>query len=305
VADFSAADAAFSGFRIVAARPWLVAVWAALQFGVALASTMFLVVSGGPAYARVLEVGQQPLGGGDTAAELTMLQSLAPTLAALLIGGLVYYAVLYAAMNRAVLRPNESRFAYLRLDGDELRQLALFALALAFALAVYLAVLIVGGFIVVVVSLASGSGAAVGMTLAIVIPVLILVGVFLAVRLSLASALTFSTRRINLFGSWRLTKGRFWALFGTYLVALALSFVVVALTLAIAVAAVAVLGGLGALGQVMTTNAASLTSVLTPVRLVYLLISSIGGALSAPVTMAPPAAIYRAISGQQLAQAFA
>lgn len=41
--------------------------------------------------------------------------------------------------------------------------------------------------------------------------------IWLAVRLSLASPLTFDTRRVRVFGSFALTRGRFWSLLGAYL----------------------------------------------------------------------------------------
>ena len=92
--------------------------------------------------------------------------------------------------------------------------------------------------------------------------------IFLAVRLSLASPMTFETKRIDLRGAWRLTQGRFWPLLGTYFIAFALSIVVVVLTFAIAVAAVAVAGGgMGALGAAFQSDMSTMASVLTPARM--------------------------------------
>lgn len=294
--EFSAADAAFTGFRVVSHRPWVVLVWAAFQFAFALGSAVFLTLSGGDAYAKISDLSIQPMTGDATQA-VGLLQTLAPTYAALFVAGLVYYAIFWAAMNRAVFTPQESRFAYLRLASDELRQLGLFALLAGLFAAVYVAIFMVATVVVVLVSLATGSTAAVGLMLALVVPALIVAILVFAVRFSLASPLTYASGKIDLFGSWRMTHRRFWPLLGAYLIAVALSFVVLALTLAIAVAAVAVLGGMGALGEMLQPHGSSLQSVLTPTRLVYLAVSSVGGALSAPVTMTAPAAIYRAIAG--------
>ena len=134
--------------------------------------------------------------------------------------------------------------------------------------------------------------------LAILLPTMACAFIFLGVRLSLASPLTFATGRITIRGSWTMTRHRFWPLFGTYLIAFALSLVVSALTLAIAVLAVAILGGgLQALGPAFQSDTSTVSAILTPARLVYLAISAIGAALTSPITMCPPAAIYQALSG--------
>ena len=49
MAEFSPADVAFTGFRIVWERPWAVAIWAALQIVVNLALKIFVVASAGAA----------------------------------------------------------------------------------------------------------------------------------------------------------------------------------------------------------------------------------------------------------------
>jgi hypothetical protein len=139
---------------------------------------------------------------------------------------------------------------------------------------------------------------AAGVLVAILLPVLLCVFIYLGVRLSLASPITFASGRINVFGSWAMTRGRFWPLFGTYLIAFALGFVVTALTLGIAVLAVAILGGgVGALGPALQADLSTVAANLAPSRLLYLVISSIGAALSAPITICPPAAIYMALTG--------
>jgi hypothetical protein len=295
VAGFSAADAAFTGFRIVWERPLAVVIWSALQFAVTVGYTLFVTVSAGPAFMQAAQASLQL--NPDPAPMIARLQALAPTYAVLLFAFLVLYAVLYAAMNRAVLRPDQSRFGYLRLASDELRQLGLFALMSVLAVGLYVAVVVVAGVILALLGLVAGDT---GMLMALVVlaPLLIGVFIFVGVRFSLASPLTFERGRVDLFGSWRLTRGRFWALFGTYLLAAALSLVVVALTLAIAVFAVAIIGGgFGAIGDGAEPDLRSIATALTPPRLIYMAITAIGSALSLPITMTPPAAIYRALTG--------
>jgi hypothetical protein len=299
VAEFSASDAAFTGFRVVAERPWAVGIWALLQFAISLGVSLFVAFSAGPAFTKLANLGLQPPT-QDPTVVLDLFRQVAPTYVVLLVSGLVLNAVLYAAMNRAVLRPQESRFGYLRLASDELRQLGLFAIFLGLGIIAYAIVIVVMAVVVVVVALAGGGtdGAGFALALAIALPAILCGAIYLAVRLSLASPLTFDTRRIDPMAAWRLTRGRFWPLLGTYLIAFALSIVVVVLTFAIAAAAVAVIGGgIGALGPAFQSDMGTVAEVVTPTRLAYLAVTAIGQALIWPVTMTPPAAVYRALTG--------
>ena len=297
MAGFSAADAAFTGFRVVWERPWAVAIWAVVQFVVSLALNLFMAATAGQAFGQLAQLGIQP--GTDTDKMMALIQQAAPSSAVVLIATLVLAAVFFAAMNRAVMRPAESRFGYLRLASDELRQLGLFGALLALAFLLYIAVALVIIIVISILAAALGAGAqtGVGVMMAVLLPVLVCVFLYLGVRLSLASPLTFATDRVHVFASWPMTRGRFWPLFGTYLIAFALSFVVTVLTFAIAVLAVAILGGgLQALGPAFQSDVSSVPALLTPARLLYLAIVSIGAALSSPITMCPPAAIYQLLT---------
>ena len=295
MAGFSAADAALGGFRIVAERPWAVAIWAVLQFVVSLGVALIVATTAGPAYTRLLSLGLQP---ADPAEAMQLMGQVAPTYFLLLVISLVFYAVLFAAMNRAVLRPAESAFGYLRLSLDELRQLGLFILLFAIAMGVYLVLGIASFLIAMVVALAAGPGVAVSALVALLIPGLIAAFVFVGVRLSLASPLAFDRGRIDLGGAWRMSHDRFWPMLGTYLIAFALAVVVLVLTFAITVVVVAVAGGgLGAIGPVLQSDLSSPTSLVAPLRLLYVALVSIGQALSWPILLAPPASVYKALAG--------
>jgi hypothetical protein len=65
----------------------------------------------------------------------------------------------------------------------------------------------------------------------------------LAVRLSLAPPLTFATGRIDLFGSWALTRGRAGRILGAYALTLALVALVYFLSALVVAAVGAVLAG--------------------------------------------------------------
>ena len=117
---------------------------------------------------------------------------------------------------------------------------------------------------------------------------------FLSVRFSLAPALTFHTRRVNLFGSWALTRGRFWPIAGTYLLTFALTIVVLMLTYLVTIATVAVITG--NLSAVMApSDMSSLRAFFTAPHIVQIILDAGVSALVWPVTLTPPAAIYLAL----------
>ena len=299
MAEFSATDAALNGFRVVWERPISVIFWAVLQFAFSLGLSAFTAVSAGPAFTKFAGLNLQST--NDPTLVLDLFRQVAPTYVVLLAAVLVLYSVIWAAMNRAVLRPTDKGFGYLRLSTDELRQLGLFALLFALAAVVYIGVVLVGMVLVMIVAVAAGGGAGVGAAALVVaiIPLLLCVFVYLGVRFSLASPLTFASHRIDLFGSWRLTRGRFWPLLGTYFIAFVLYVVVLLLTFAIAITAMALAGGgIGALAALGQPDLASLDAVLKPGRIAYFAVSAVGAALAWPVIMTPPAAVFRALASQ-------
>ncbi len=131
---------------------------------------------------------------------------------------LVLVLVLTAASMRTILRPEESRFAGLRFGMDELRLLGLILLLMiGFSIIATIGIIVVGLIGGVLAVAAGGSGA---VALLVILPMLALYGglLFLAVRLSLVSALTVLRRKVVIGESWRLTKGHFWRLFGAFFV---------------------------------------------------------------------------------------
>ncbi len=282
--EFSITETAYTGFRIVRERPWALAYWALLN----------LIVDPpvNQAAAPMFAALQTAMTGAGKSPDQLMaaLKPAWPMLLGAFAVSLVINATVSAAMNRAVLRPQEDRFGYLRLGMDELRQLGL-ALAMAglsFALVVAVTAVVVG-----LSALAGGDANA---AQAIAMLILIGVGITLGVRLSMASALTFDSQKIDLFHAWQLTRGRFWRLAGTYLLALAMTSCVIILTGLVARAGVALAsGGVDAIAQVADPNVASWHALFTPARLIFFLLSAISTALTWPVFMTPPAAAYASL----------
>ena len=197
-------------FRVIRDRPIALAVW----------SLLYLLVSAAMTLAMRPELGVQVAGRAGLIGLILLLDAIY----------FVVMVIVLTAVQRAILHPERNRFFYLRLGMDELRALLLFLL-----LGVGAYILLV---VAIVVPLLIAGGIGLGSTMAVAVVTMVVVGAFLVwleVRLSLSFPLTVMRGRLVIGESWRLTRGRFWPLFGTYFVVLlmlmAMWGVVTALTL--------------------------------------------------------------------------
>jgi len=292
MSDFSATDVAFTGFRFVREHPRTAAAWAGLQLVISIVMGAAITVIAGPAVMGIQALGVQ--GPRDPAQAWAVLQQILPVYLLLIPFALIFYPVLYAAMSRAVLRPAEGRWGYLRLGMDEVRQLLLFLLVIIVALVAEI-VGSIGALIPVVIIAMVAKGLASLITV-IVFLVLLCAMIYVWVRLSLSWPLTFDRQRVSLFGSWALTRGRFWKMFGTYVLVLAMAVVVCLLVALIGGALAAVMGGgLSGISLMMRPDMSSVGAYFSPVRLVMLAVSSVAAALIWPLLLMPHAAIYAAL----------
>lgn len=296
MSSFSAVDAAFSGFRIARERPVLVVVWAILMALISVAAAVATVLALGPTLAEIEALGQAAE--ADPQASLRLLGQLAPAFAVMLPVAALYRAVILAATYRVVLRPRDSGMAYLRLGGDEVRQIVVLIVQWLAVAGVYF----VGVFaVVILVTLAAAAHqGALAVTAGILGGLAVISALaFLLVRFSLAGPQTFAQGRINIFGSWRLTRGRFWPILGSYLLAAIMGIIVWSLVMAIATAAVALFGGgFGAVGQIWSPDTSSLESYFTPAQVIYLLFSGPLAVLITLILYVPAPTIYGALAGE-------
>ncbi len=284
----SASDAAFEGFRITRERPLAVAAWTVIYF-------LFAVISGAVMVALAGESFQQLIGGGeqmDPAEAAGLLGAVAPAVLLLLAISVVFYGVLYAAVTRAVLRPEEARYGYLRLGRAEVNQVLVL---------VGLSVLLFVLYVVIALALTALAGLIGVANRGLGVLVATLGGLaefcgflYVLTRLSLAGPLTFDLGRVQVLQSWRLTKGHFWPMFGAYVLALALALVVMLMiTVLMAVVVALVGGGMTAVATLLQPDLSSLGAYFRPMALFSLAVGALTNALTTAITIGAGASLYK------------
>lgn len=302
---FSASEAAFEGFRIVRREPTSVLAWAGFALLAGAISLPFLL----PAMATITAASATP---GSTPAP-EMLLAVGRLYLVIIPLVLITYSVGICAVYRSVLRPADKGLARMRFGADELRMILLmlvFALLWAGASVVVVIVGVLLGAGLARAAGGSGREAMPAIAMVLMIMALFIGGLWAAVRLSLAAPMTFSQRRLRLWSSWRLTRGRFWPLLGSYL----LAFVLLLMIQLVAYIVYGVIGLAGSRGSLATAgeflfrpDMSSLGAYLTPVRMIQLVVASIMSAIGWAITLAPAAVAYREFAGggpEGQAQAF-
>lgn len=292
MAKFSASDAAFSGFRLVRENLKTVGIWIAVMTVVSIIANALTIHFFGAQMEAAMTLMSNP--DGASPEEMTKLaDQMIPTLLWTLPYNLVVQGVTLAALNRMIQRRDDNRFAFLRVGKDELLQIAVSVLTGLLLMAVFF-----GGALLTGVLSAVGGG---------LLGVLVLLGailgaIYLLVRLSLASAMTFDKGEIVFFRSMSVTKGAFWSLLGAYLVAAVMSAIVWLLIVIIVYAAVAIVtGDFSAAGGALRADTTSLSSYFTPSGIVQQLFSGFMAVLSALIMLSPAPTIYRELTSGQTA----
>ncbi len=211
--SFSPTHDALEGFRLAGRRPVSFLVWT--LFNAAILGAILYAIQWAIGRGMRLELQRPP-----TAQDLMALLGpvLLYALAAMLVL-LVVVSIQVCAIYRAVLRPARPGLAYLRLGGAEL---GLILLQIILMLLVWIAEAVCIGVIVAVSASALQLMAKVlvGMLIGAALVALLL---FLFVRLSLAGPVLVADGRLDLGKAWRLSRGRFWSLFGMGLLSLLLA----------------------------------------------------------------------------------
>ncbi|HEV2533466.1 hypothetical protein [Phenylobacterium sp.] len=227
MSDFSPSDAALEGFRVLR-QSWRVVV------GWSLFNLIALV-----ALAIVASVATFGAAAASSAGAVQFSGAFGGLLASL--GEALTVAVLAGGLFRLMLRPQEPGFLHLRIGADELRIFGVWVVMVvaAFLLAGVCAALVL-----------AGRGIGPGMAL-VAWGLVVAAGVWLGLRFSLASVVSFAERRFTLMGSWRLTRGQVWPLLGMTVLS---SCVVALMALLVAIVLMLAMGfsvGFGAVFEAM------------------------------------------------------
>ena len=287
---FSATDAALAGFEIARREPLTVLAWSAVQAVVVLPLSLVLGSAVAPYQAQL-----QLTGARDPAAAAALLSHVLPLELLAMVVLLALFAVLYAAVYRTVLHPAATGLGRLRLGADELRVAGALVLLFLVTVGAIVAGTIVAALAAGALSLAVPALRALWTVAAVLAVIAGLI--FVGVRLSLSPPMTFATARVTVFGSWALTRGRFWPLFGTYLVAGLLALALEIAVLAVFAVLAFVLGG-GMEGlQAMTGGGARSGGAGLALAILFQLGGALLSGFITALLAAAPAAAYGQLAG--------
>jgi hypothetical protein len=242
MARFSVTDAAVAGFGVIRREPLAVLTWGLAILVVAVLPMAGLIWAIFPQFFDLVREAESQTSAatpGDPAmiGRIMQVQSQMMVLNVLTsVGGVALQAVLAGAVFRVVLEPDQRRFAFLRVGGQELwlglLYLVLGILTYIAFLVAMLAVALLAG-IAYLIGSSAGTGA--GVVACVVVAIVAGLGAYAALiwamlRLSMAGPMSFAERKFLLFESWAFTRGQAGALFG---MALLVGLILIALELVI------------------------------------------------------------------------
>lgn len=291
---FSATEAALEGFRLTRRHPAAVAVWAALMLVFNLGVSVLMVVMAGP---QLMAMSQMDQTNPEAMAPQEVLALMGPVMgvyAILVMLSLIVVSVLTAAVYRAAGSEGGDRAGFLRFGADEFRQMAV---GLIVGLLGFVGLIVLTVVISIPVGLAATTGnmAAMFVAMLLLYAVMAVGGLAFYTKFSFAGPMTFASRRIRIFESWKATSGRFWPLAGCYLMATLLGLLVAFLGWVISIGGLMALGG--TFEQAMVPDMTSLAVFLTPGRAAYLAVNAVFSALSYTIFLSPAFAAWRQIHG--------
>jgi hypothetical protein len=193
------------------------------------------------------------------------------------------YSALMGGIYRLVLRPGEKGFLHLRFGKDEVRLTVVNLLLIGF------------GMVCLTVELAAVAAAeqqgGMATVAAMVLP---LVTVWVGVRLSLATPMTFALRRFAVRDSWTASRGKFWALLGMITLAVIFYVMVWLLISIIGAAVIGVAGGADALSNIRSLAGPAIIGVALNLFLQLVL-----QVIQVVMLYAPFAVAYQQVHGDQ------
>lgn len=292
--SFSATDAAFEGFRLTRRKPMTV-IWWSLAYIVFFAAIFGL--ASGPFIQVISEMDRLEGLANPQMSDFREIGMIYMTLMSWILPmGLLFGAMLNAAVARAVVRPGQSAFGYLRLGMDEVRVLVVsLVLSLAFG-----ALMALGGALVGFLAGFAGASGISGLWLGVVVAVIVLIAlaVWLMVRFSLAVPIVVAERRFAFMDSFSRTKGRFWPLLGMAILAGVMSVLVSLLGSIIAQAVMLMTGSLDVLANMEDASLQEVLSTTWPTLVGWSLVNAVISALQLAIIAAPFSRAYLDLGGR-------
>lgn len=283
---------AFEGFRIIRQRPKLILFWGALSLIGYGGFSLLMIAMAGPA---MTSLAKMSMSSPDTQVVMQAMTQIVPALMAGLPIYLLTSAVLSAAVCRVASGDEDDRFGYLAFGRREALLFALELVMLAIRALVMLGCLVLAAAISQ--ALPSAASEAVAELLMFAAMGLVL---WLSLRLSFNMAQTFEDGRLNVFGSYAMTRDLFWPLFAGYATAFGLTIVVVFLCNRIIDGVLMLAFGLATGKVVPVGDMSSLSAFLTPPHIVDLILTNgVMSPLTASILIAAPLSAYRTVRGQR------
>ncbi len=281
-------DAALEGPRIMRRRPLVVLAWA--TFSLVMLPLLGLLAKMVLGEQQRLALAQRQ-SSADPREILDMVSQLGGVMVLLIMLALVLGAILSAAIMRAVLQPEQSRWAYLRVGREDLRLLVVSLIAWAAALMV---TVIPGGVVALGASLLAGTPVAGWFTFLGGLTVIGL-STWVAVRLCLLAPHAFQVGHIDPRAAWLLTHGQFWRLLVMLVMVIVMCVIVSIVGTTVSTIVGAVIAG-GLEDPIAGGPAASHPRLILAL-LANLLLAPIFLTLQAVIVTAAPAAAFRQLAG--------
>lgn len=310
--DFSIKEAALTGFRFAREHPGAILAWAVVSLISTFLYSSITISMAGEEMGRLVALNESMQADPTTADPTVIFPLMGAIYSAMFVSFiplLIAGAILTGAATRGVLRPEASGLGYLRFGADELRLIIVLIVVGILLGVIFMVGSVLASIVGVIVMIAASGGepptpgAMTVPMLAGMAPIIILaclVMLFVYGRFSMAAPLTVDRRAINIFSSVTLTKGMSVRLFKSYFLAFLLYFVVVVLGGCVFLGVAAVMTG--SLSEVadfyMKPDMSSAATFFTPLRIVYLVLTSVFSALGAAIMLTPPVAIYKALTSE-------
>lgn len=277
------------GFRLIRQNPRLIAFWGTVTLfgnGVAI---LLAVALAGPSL--------QSLGKSIADAQMQpellamLLQSAMPGIGVFLVISAVTAGVIAAAVCRAVMGEDDAHLGFLHFGVSEVRLAMVNLLMTAFSIVIIFACFVIASIPAALFRAVPGATAAFAALAVMAAAGLVF---WLRVRLSLNVAQSFATGRLDVFGSFSLTRGHFRQLAFGIVTAFVLAIVVEILCAQVTEAILTLL-----FGDITPPDLANLTAFLTPANTLNLILTHfIVSPLISAILYGAPVAAYSRLTGK-------